>query len=268
MNIDIKNLNPPYLIHSDISRTRGLVREKIKKYRAGSYSININKINYEFLSSMLGEDNLIFPAFNYDFTKTKIFDVRKTPSQVGTLTNYVLSRGDYSRSRTPVFSFLSRSKYLPLDSLSPFSEGSVLDYLYNCDGSVLFYGTIIESITYLHYVESKYGTPYRYDKKFNGKIILDNTLNDVSVKFHVRPLGLDLNYNWDFLLGILRENNVIVDLGRNFFGIKVRDISNIWGEVIKEAPTKILSKECANEVQNKLDIIGRRFLISDFEGEE
>jgi len=95
---------------------------------------------------------------------------------------------------------------------------------------------------------------------------LDNTSNDVSVKFHVRPLGLDLDYNWDFLFGILRENNVVVDLGINFFGIKVRDISNIWGEVIKEAPTKILSKECANEVQNKLDTIGRRYLISDFEG--
>ena len=71
MNIDIKNLNPQYLIHLDISRTRGLVREKIKKYRAGSYSININKINYEFLSSILGEDNLIFTAFNYDFLKQK-----------------------------------------------------------------------------------------------------------------------------------------------------------------------------------------------------
>ena len=130
----------------------------------------------------------------------------------------------------------------------------------------MFYGTDISSCTYLHYVESKYGPPYRYDKKFNGKIILDNTSNDVSVKFHVRPLGLDFDYNWDFLFGILRENNVVVDLGINFFGIKVRDISNIWGEVIKEAPTKILSKECANEVQNKLDTIGRRYLISDFEG--
>lgn len=61
---------------------------------------------------------------------------------------------------------------------------------------------------------------------------------------------------------------MILDLGKNFFGIKARDISNIWREVIKEAPTKVLSKECANEVQNKLDTIGRRFLISDFEGAE
>ena len=37
---------------------------------------------------------------------------------------------------------------------------------------------------------------------------------------------------------------------------------------VKESPTKVLSKDCANEVENKLDKIGRRFLISDFEGEE
>jgi aminoglycoside 3-N-acetyltransferase len=264
LGIDLKNLNPPFLIHSDVFTTINFIKGKLNQYR--NVSDSFNKLHLEFLYSLLDEKNLIFPAFNYDFPKTEIFNLRDTPSQVGALTNYVLSRGDFLRSETPIFSFLTKSKFMPLDSMTPFLKGSVFDYLHDCDGSVLFYGTDISSCTYLHYVESKYGPPYRYDKKFNGKIILDNTSNDVSVKFHVRPLGLDFDYNWDFLLGILRENNVIVDLGRNFFGIKVRDISNIWGEVIKEAPTKILSKECANEVQNKLDTIGRRFLISDFEG--
>ncbi len=213
----------------------------------------------------MDDKNLIFPAFNYDFTRTKIFDVENDPSQVGVLTNYILGRSDYFRSNTPIFSFSSKLKDMPFDNLTPFYKGSVLNYLYDCDGSILFYGAKIDSNTYLHYVESQYDVPYRYNKKFNGKILLDNSLKQVNVEFHVRPLNLSLDYNWDYLLNLLREKQAIVDLGRNFFGVKARDISNIWGEVIRLNPTNILSNECRDSVKNKLNSLGRAFLISDFE---
>ena len=48
---------------------------------------------------------LLFPTFNWDFCKGKIFDYKKTPSNCGSLSNIALQRSDFKRTKHPIHSF-------------------------------------------------------------------------------------------------------------------------------------------------------------------
>lgn len=264
LDIDLKNLKPPYLIHSDIFRASCFLKKEIICGHNGS---NINEIHLRFLSKCFGNDNLIFPSFNYDFPRSKIFNIKTTPSQVGDLTNYVLNGGSFHRTKTPMFSFLTKMNNLTNDyHNAPFGYGSVFDYIFNNDGSIIFYGTGVDSCTYLHFVEFQFGPPiYRYDKTFSGTLIDGADSTEVDVSFHVRPLGLNLDYKWDYLYELLNETRSIIRFTNNFFAVKARRISDIWGNVLQKNPFSILDEQARPKVEQKWILLGRRFLISDFE---
>ena len=71
--------------------------------------INKNKYNrfFKFIKNRIGKKGtILIPAYNYDFTKKGIFDPKKTPSQVGSLSNFLLKKYFKNRSNEPVFSHL------------------------------------------------------------------------------------------------------------------------------------------------------------------
>ena len=74
---------------------------------------NISHAHISYLENTFGQGNLIFPTFNYDFEKLKIFDVKNSESHVGALTNFVLKLDDYNRTNTPIFSFAVDKKINP-----------------------------------------------------------------------------------------------------------------------------------------------------------
>ena len=263
LDIDSKNLKPPYLIHSDLFRAFSFIKEA---YKESKEDVNPSELHFDVLCQIFGKENLILPSFNYDFPKSKIYDTKNTSSQVGTLTNYVLENSLLCRTKTPIFSFLTDIPELLLEHSYPFSSGSVFDYLYVNDGSVVFYGTDITSCTYLHFIENQFGPPlFRYDKNFGGTIIDKGIYKDCFVQFHVRPHGMELDYNWNFLYQLLIQKDVVVNLSNNCFAVKARNISRIWGELFVKDPFEILSKESKIIVKTHVDKIGRRLIQSDFE---
>ena len=136
----------------------------------------------------------------------------------------------------------------------------------NNDGTIVFYGAEISSCTFLHYVENQFGPPvFRYDKKFIGSISDGQTITDTFVEFHARPLGLELDYNWDLLLKLLEENNAIHKLTNNLFAVKAKDLLSVWGNFYTKNHFDILSIQTKDVVSNKFNSIGRRFIQKDFE---
>ncbi|MDC0074993.1 hypothetical protein OAK17_09095, partial [Alphaproteobacteria bacterium] len=124
LDIDLKKHKPPYLIHSDVFKTFELIKQ--------AYLLNKNKINqcqihFELLCNNFGIDNLILPSYNYDFSKTKVFNLTASSSHVGALSNYVISNKLLRRTKTPIFSFLTNIKALTELHSYPFSSGSVFD---------------------------------------------------------------------------------------------------------------------------------------------
>ena len=71
-----------------------------------------NKDNFDpkkFIDSIINKvgskGTILFPTFNWGFCKNKRFDIQKTPSQCGALTNEALKRKDFERTQHPIYSF-------------------------------------------------------------------------------------------------------------------------------------------------------------------
>jgi len=106
---------------------------------------------------------------------------------------------------------------------------------------------------------------FRYDKKFTGLIVNDEESKETGVEFHVRPQGMDLEYNWELLYKLLINENVVHKLAPSVFAIRCRDISRIWGESFKGDQFSILSVGSQETVKAHVKKLGRRFIQNDFE---
>lgn len=264
-DIDLSALRPPFLIHSDIFKAFSFVR---RRAAPGQPRPDVNQLHLDWLASHFGRENLIFPSFNYDFPKTKLFDLQQTPSQVGQLTNYVLRQAGFQRTATPIFSFLTMSPELCRQTAEPFSRGSIFDALFQKDGTVVFYGAEISSCTYLHFVESQFGAPlYRYDKSFSGVVVDGGIAREAAVTFHARPLGLDLEYDWDHLYRLLERAGAVKRFAANGFAVKAAALSEVWGEAFIKAPLDFLEPRSRVALRALVDKLGRRLTIEDCEGQ-
>ncbi len=125
---------------------------------------------------VLGEEGtLIMPTFNFDFCKGKPWDIRKTPSHMGVITNMVREHPKAKRVFHPIYSFAILGKYsdfLTKESYkSSFEANSVFGKLRMLDGKIIIIGlTYTNSMTFFHHVEEIEGVDYRYLKAFHGTV--------------------------------------------------------------------------------------------------
>lgn len=132
------------------------------------------KIVIEALLSVLGKDGtLIMPTLSYENVTLNYpyFDVKKTPSCVGGLTEYFRQRKDILRSVHPTHSFAAvgadASDYLQdhyLDN-TPAGKNSPLVKLKKANGKILFIGCKLRPNTSMHAVEELVEPPYLFGKE-------------------------------------------------------------------------------------------------------
>jgi aminoglycoside 3-N-acetyltransferase len=156
-----------------------------------------------FLDSLInavGEaGTLLLPTYNWDFCKGITFDYYKTPSQTGALGAAALERGDFKRSKHPIYSFAiwgkDKEELCQKDYKSSFGEDSIFAYLYQKKGKDLVIDTPIgDCCTFAHYVEETSGlVSYRYKKSFTaGYIDEDKKETKRAYEMFVRNLDLDV----------------------------------------------------------------------------
>ena len=153
-------------IHTDIGFGKPLVKRKEF----------IAKL-YEALTS-LGVETLMFPTYTFSFCNNETYDLENSKSSMGMLNEYARKQENTFRTNDPLLSVCVIGK-VPEEfhNLSKFScgEGSSFEILTKSDDNmILFFGAKpTECFTYLHYVEAIYNVPYRYNKEFSGKVIID-----------------------------------------------------------------------------------------------
>ena len=136
------------LIHTDIKHLF-LFEFNSKTDFLEKHFRNINEIFFNY--------NIWMPTFNYDFTKTGLYNLEKDKSQVGVLNDYFRSVCDW-RTTTPVFNFCGNGKY-PInkihsnETIDPFSYESEFHYLYQTNSLHCHYGSNFNASTLIHYVE-------------------------------------------------------------------------------------------------------------------
>jgi aminoglycoside 3-N-acetyltransferase len=132
------------------------------------------------LLDVLGPDGtLIMPTFNFDFTKGVPWDVRKTPSKMGILTEIVRTNPRSKRVFHPFYSFAILGKHAEmlgnLRYKSSYERNSVFGKLRDLDGKIMIIGlSYNNSMTFFHHIEQMEGVNYRFLKQFTGEVTDEN----------------------------------------------------------------------------------------------
>ena len=193
------------LLHSNVKRWYK------KIFKTGDKAPLATILN-SFIEALGEKGTLIIPLFNFDFTSGSTFDMRNTPSQMGSLTEYARKITNSVRSGHPVYSFCAFGKYASeitsINNLSAYSEESPFGFLKKVGGKIAILDLEDQdSMTFYHHVEEICGVEYRFMKKFKsdyidqkGKKILQKKyliyVRDIEkgVLTHVNPTGEGM---WD-----------------------------------------------------------------------
>ena len=132
------------------------------------------------LEAALGpQGTLIMPPFNFDFNQGKPWDVRKTRSKMGALTEVVRMDPRARRVFHPFYSFAILGKHAEMLSASryksAYERNSVFGKLRDLDGKIMVIGlSYNNSMTFFHHIEQMEGVDYRFLKQFTGEVTDEN----------------------------------------------------------------------------------------------
>lgn len=157
------------LLHSSLSGF-------LKKYRSAGIPISPNDILESFIISTGEKGTLIFPTYNFDFTKGKAFDILNTRSETGALTEAARLHSDSARTGHPLFSFavigFHKDIFEDLCNFSAFGKDSPFAKLLELNGKIAALDVAGENcMTFYHHVEEMENAPNRYHKIFRGNYI-------------------------------------------------------------------------------------------------
>ena len=213
-----------------------------------------NKNGFEIFFSTLESylsplGTLIVPTFSYSLTKGEIFDVQRTPSSVGMMTEYFRGRPGVRRTKEPIFSVAvsgNRSREIAqLTTKNCFDDNSIFGWLAKNKAHVVGFGVNPNSITFTHYVEQLIGVDYRYFKLFKGKVVGTNNKEvDCELKYYARDLDSSLELNLINLVSKMKEEQVWFETKIKRVGIwsfKCEDFIRVLKENLPKNPNLLMN---------------------------
>jgi len=195
---------------------------------------------------------IIMPTFNFDFCKGEDFNVQKTTSNVGTLTEYFRKNVSTHRSTSPPYhSVCAKGHHAEsisnIRSLTSFGFDSVFQFLLDINAKYLLIGVGFDAVPSFHWLEQNVEVPYRFWKSFSGNVLDGVKSNFQKHEMYARKEGysLDLNPLSDLLLekGKLIEYTVgwcqlksfqTVPFTKYFLPLMVKDPTLLLDKVSKE----------------------------------
>lgn len=156
--------------------------------------------------------NILMPTFSYTFCNRQDFDPARAPSTVGVLTEFFRAQPGVKRSLDPIFSVAASGPdqdYFTAIGQDCFGKDSIFEKLYDRNATLVFIGETLD-ITYMHFVEQRFGVPYRFIKKFRGKIKIAGKFEECVFDYNVRKLNDTAGgYDFEKIAGSLRRRGVL-----------------------------------------------------------
>jgi aminoglycoside N3'-acetyltransferase len=139
---------------------------------------------------------ILVPTFTYSFTRTGIYDRTATPCEVGRFGEEMRLRcAPEARTMNPVFSFVDcHSVFDPLAESedSAFGPETLWARLQSIGHVGLNLNVPGLFSTYIHYLEALHKVPYRFSKRFPGRVSADGAnWRQVAYEYSVRDLERD-----------------------------------------------------------------------------
>jgi len=198
----------------------------------------------EAFKEVLGEEGtIVTPTFSYSFCKGEVYDPYNTPSTIGPFAEGFWKRLDAIRSSNPIFSVAAIGKHAKelTTNLSKncFGVGSVYDKLHNIpNAKYVVLGVDYFICTQVHYIERLKMVPYRYIKKFQGKIKEGENIYGDEYEFYVRYTDADVETTFDKFEKHLFDNGFLKKIFLGNGCVRAVKIKDIWDE-----GTKLLEKD-------------------------
>ena len=233
--------------------------------------------HYKMMKLCTNNSNLWFPSFNYQFTKNKTFNLTKDKSETGSFTELYRVYFSKWRTETPIFNIIGDGKKPSINVknksiVNPFDKTSFFHLLYKMKSNIFFYGTEINSASFIMYVEEtlKNQILYRYKKKIKGKIISNKIKKDISLYFNVRPLEkkFPVEYDWKGIEKKVKEDNLVLKFSsgnRNFGVLNLKKTTDFLQKIIKKEPLFLLNTKSKKWVKNFYLKNKQGISLNDFE---
>jgi aminoglycoside 3-N-acetyltransferase len=257
----------PVFVHSDPFRAASLVPRN--KDRAAFIDSHL-----ELLTTAANGRSLWMPAFNYDFPKTRSFDVANDESQLGPIPERFRVSQSAWRTPIPIFSASGTGGAPEIkwgENTDPFGSESLFARLSELDGVILYYGDTFHYNTIVHYAERVTGgPPYRYDKFFYGTVTDESgNVSDGYLNYHVRPMGMALDYDWPSILSRALGGDACIrsDAYPQILAANAAGLTQFLVDQMREDPLTLLDNVTRKWVEPRLALLGRRFELTDFEGQ-
>ena len=194
-------------------------------------SKEVSRIVFDSFFEVLGPTGtLLVPTYTYSLCNGKSFDVKNTPSSIGTFTEFFRNQKGAVRSADPIFSVSGigpKSKTI-LSNLpkSCFGEDSVYDRITKLNGKLCVIGLGLSWATYRHYAEQKMNIPARFLKYFSGKILEDGNERTETWEYFVRHLSENCYPDVEVIEKNLKKANVS-NLCKKA-KIKKEELTRVW----------------------------------------
>jgi aminoglycoside 3-N-acetyltransferase len=154
------------LIHTSLKRT-------FTRFAEQGHNLTTQMILDSFLQAIHPAGTLLLPLFNFDFTKGVPFDIRSTPSQMGSLTEAGRLYPGAVRTGHPIYSFAvigpQAERFRGVNNFSGYGVDSPFAMLREMDAKIASLNLYdLNSMTFYHHVEEMHNAPYRFHKKFTA----------------------------------------------------------------------------------------------------
>lgn len=179
---------------------------------------------------------IIMPTFSYSFYRDKVFDIEKTRSEVGVLTEYFRKQEGVLRTAQPNHSvaiFGKKKEEMVKVGIDCFDGESIFGKLKEAGGKIVIFGAPFLSCTFIHSIEQSHGVPYRYLKTFSGTIINRDVSKREKSTFYVRRSENKIKTDLSRLESYLLENGYMKGIKLGNGKIMVVDADILFREGMK-----------------------------------
>lgn len=197
----------------------------------------------------VGESGTIaMPTFSYSWGSNLPFDVQKSRSKVGALTEFFRQQTDVRRSIQPMHSVAAWGKRVPevlAINKDTFGKGTVFENLHTLNAKIVLFGVGFEACTFLHYVEQMHQVPYRFLKTFQGTIRDRTKKYEDSFTYFARPLDKTIDNDMTRIepylgeRGLLRKTHIG---GGSIFLVTAGDLFEASMRLLDQDPYFLLTK--------------------------
>ena len=217
---------------SDLLLVGSDVLQLAVQIRAAGGQFDANAFIDDLLAKLGPEGTLLFPTFNFDFCRGETFDVRTTPTAMGSLPRAALKRADFRRTKHPLHSFVVAGKHqdeiCALENVSSTGTGSPFEFMLNNNGKMIIIGLPMQgAFTFAHYVEETEGVDFRYHKEFTSTYIdYDGKSDERTYTLYVRDLERGVLSDLNPMQEILVQENVVFEKvinGISFLQLRFRE---------------------------------------------